>query len=54
MNKTLNDYNFKSQFFRETLEDLKDAMNPDKELSNDMIVILDAMEYTESRYSYSL
>lgn len=52
MNKTLSDYNFRSQFFRETLEDLKQEMDPCRELSNDMIVILDAMEYTESRYTF--
>ena len=54
MNKTLNDYNFRSQFFRETLDDLKQEIDPCQELSSDMILILDAMEYTESRYSYSL
>ena len=52
MNKTLNDYNFKSQFLRETLEDLKQEMDPCQELTSDMIFILDAMEETESHYSF--
>lgn len=51
MNKTLNDYNFRSQFLKETLEDLKEAMDPCQELSDDMMFILDAMEETESHYN---